>query len=76
MAKITEIWRHPIKSHGRESVSAAALSVGKTLPWDRQWAVVHDASDVDGSTWAPCQNFSRSSKAPALMAITCELDEQ
>ncbi len=60
MAKITEIWRHPIKSHGREAVRAAALSVAQTLPWDRQWAVVHDASDVDGSTWAPCQNFSRS----------------
>ena len=75
MATITEIWRHPIKAHGREAVNTAALTIGQTLPWDRQWAVAHDASDVDGSTWASCQNFSRSSKAPALMAITCELDE-
>ena len=75
MAHITEIWRHPIKSHSREAITAAELTVGQTLPWDRQWAVAHDASEADGSVWAPCQNFSRTAKTASLMAITSESDE-
>lgn len=45
------------------------------MPWDRIWAVAHDASDTDGSAWAPCNHFSRGSKAPGLAAISAELDE-
>jgi hypothetical protein len=74
-ARVTEIWRHPIKSHGREQLDRVALSAGQTMPWDRVWAVVHEKSDADGSIWVPCQNFSRVSKVPALMAITAQLDE-
>ena len=73
--KLDQIWRFPIKSHGREQVDMVHLTAGQTLPWDRHWAVAHDQSTVDGSTWAPCQNFSRGSKAPLLGAITAELDE-
>lgn len=72
---VTEILRHPIKSHSREAVSAAVLEAGKTLPWDRVWAVAHSESTVDGACWAPCQNFSRGSKAAGLGAITSKLDE-
>lgn len=72
---ITSIWRHPIKSHGREALDEVVLEAGKTMPWDRVWAVAHDASKADGSKWVPCANFSRVAKAPALMAITCTLDE-
>ncbi len=76
MAQITELYRHPIKAHGREALSSATLTVGKTFPWDRVWAVVHDASKVDRSNtdWARCVNFSRAAKALGLMAITAELD--
>jgi len=72
---VSQICRHPIKSHGRETIAEVLLTAGGTLPFDRLWAVAHDQSDVDGSTWAPCQNFSRGSKAPALAAITAKLDE-
>lgn len=72
---VTEILRYPIKSHSREAVDRARLEVGGTLPWDRVWAVAHAASDVDGSSWAPCQNFSRGAKAAGLGAITSTLDE-
>lgn len=75
MAHIAEIWRYPIKSHGRDSVDQIAVTAQDTLPWDRAWAVVHDASDVDGSNWAPCNNFSIGSKAPKLMAINASWDE-
>lgn len=71
---VTDILRHPIKSHGREALERVTLEVGRAMPWDRVWGVVHSESSVDGSTWAPCQNFSRSSKAPGLAAISSELD--
>lgn len=73
--RVASLWRHPIKSHGREALRAVTLEAGCTMPWDRVWAVAHEASTADGSGWAPCVNFSRVSKAPALMAVTAELDE-
>lgn len=72
--KVTHLWRHPIKSHGREALSEVTLALGQTMPGDRVWAVAHEASKVDGSEWAPCVNFSRGSKAPLLMAISAQLD--
>ncbi|WP_299969134.1 MOSC N-terminal beta barrel domain-containing protein [uncultured Roseobacter sp.] len=73
--KITQILRHPLKSHGREPLAQVALDAGTTMPWDRVWAVAHETSKADGSAWARCANFSRGSKAPALMAITARFDE-
>ncbi len=73
-ARIAHICRHPIKGHGREDLAAATLTAGEGLPWDRHWAVAHDAARlVDG--WNPCANFARGAKAPALMAVTSQLDE-
>ena len=73
--RITDILRYPIKSHGREAVARVALTAGQTLPWDRLWAVAHDASDADGSEWAPCRNFTRGAKVPGLQAMDAKLDE-
>ncbi len=72
---VASLWRHPIKSHGREEVTETVLSPGKPMPYDRLWAVAHERSSADGSTWVPCQNFSRVAKAPSLMAIRARLDE-
>ncbi|MEM7296288.1 MAG: MOSC domain-containing protein [Pseudomonadota bacterium] len=76
-ATVTDIYRHPVKSHGRERLDSVALTAGKTLPWDRAWAVVHDRapSDVDGSEWVSCRNFARAAIIPELMAISARLDE-
>ncbi len=74
-ATLAQIWRHPIKGHGAEALDRVEVIAGQTLPWDRTWAVAHEASKTDGSAWAPCANFSRGAKAPALMAITAQLDE-
>ena len=76
MGKLIEIWRHPIKSHGREALESVEMTAGDTIPGDRAYAVTHDQSDADGSTWVPCQNFSRGSKAPELMAIDLTWNEQ
>ncbi|WP_209834581.1 MOSC N-terminal beta barrel domain-containing protein [Ruegeria sp. HKCCE3926] len=70
---VSSLWRHPIKSHGRETLSQVTLIPGQTMPGDRVWAVAHEAAKTDGSEWAPCFNFSRGSKAPQLMAISAEL---
>jgi len=75
MTRVTDIFRHPLKSHGREALQQVSLSKGNTMPWDRCWAVAHEASSADGSTWVPCVNFSRGSKAPKLMAVNVKLNE-
>ncbi len=72
---VASLWRYPIKSHGREEMAEVTLSAGGTIPFDRHWAVAHEESDADGSTWVSCRNFSRVAKAPELMAITARLDE-
>ncbi|EEE38425.1 mosc domain protein [Rhodobacteraceae bacterium KLH11] len=70
---VTSLWRHPIKSHGRERLDQITMTPGQTMPGDRVWAVAHEASKADGSEWVPCANFSRGAKAPQLMAISAQL---
>ncbi len=75
MAHVAEIWRHPIKSHGREALLHVTLGAGECLPHDRHWAVAHDAAKLpDAGEWAPCSNFSRGAKAPSLMALDARFD--
>ena len=75
MPRVTDIFRHPLKSHGREALAEVTLSQGAAMPWDRRWAVAHEISKADGQEWAACANFSRVAKAPQLMAITARLNE-
>lgn len=75
MAKVTSLWRHPIKSHGREELETTTLIAGHTMPGDRVWAVAHEASNADNSAWSRCVNFTRVAKAPQLMAMTALLDD-
>lgn len=72
---VDSLWRHPIKSHGREALTRVQLNTGEAMPWDRVWAVAHDASKAVSGEWSHCANFSRVSKAPGLMAVTAKLDE-
>lgn len=71
---VAEIWRHPIKSHGREALPHVLLSEGRTLPWDRRWAVAHERSCYDhdrAPRWQPCSEFTRIASSPRLQAISC-----
>ena len=72
---VAQILRHPIKSLGREDLGAVTLHQGQTMPWDRTWAVAHEHSKADGTSWARCQNFLRVASSPALAAATSTLDE-
>lgn len=75
MGTVAELWRHPIKSHGRETVTSSAFVVGKCMPWDRHWAVTHEATKFDGSEWAHCRNFMIGARTPSLAGIWAELNE-
>jgi len=68
--------RHPIKAHGFEALTTSEIKAGQTMPWDRTWAVTHEATKAEGGRWAECVNFSRGAKAPHLMAIGAKLDTE
>lgn len=72
-AMVAGICRHPIKGIGREVLTHVTLSPGEGLPWDRHWAVAHEAANIVPG-WNPCANFVRGAKAPALMAVCATLD--
>ena len=72
--RLAHICRHPIKAYGREMLASVRLSAGAGLPFDREWAVAHEAARL-APGWNPCMNFTRGAKAPALMAVTARLDE-
>ncbi|QFT82782.1 MOSC domain protein [Roseovarius sp. THAF27] len=76
IATVAALWRHPIKGHGREALDTVTLTEGRTMPWDRRWAVAHEMSRADGTEWAPCANFSRGAKTGTLMAISARVDAQ
>jgi uncharacterized protein YcbX len=72
--RLAQIYRHPIKAYGREPLASVRLSAGAGLPFDREWAVAHEAAQINPG-WNPCMNFTRGAKAPALMAVTALLNE-
>lgn len=76
-ARVSNLWRHPIKAHGVEAVAASDFQAGKTMPWDRVWAIAQaGARTTPGhSDWVPSVNFSRGAKSPELMAIRARTDE-
>lgn len=74
--QVCALYRHPIKSHGREAIELVHLIQGQTMPWDRVWAVTHEATKFDGSNpeWASCHNFMIGSRTPGLVGIWAKLD--
>ncbi|SMH49708.1 MOSC domain-containing protein [Maritimibacter sp. HL-12] len=76
IAHVAEVWRHPIKSHGRERLTHVLLTEGKAIPWDRRWAVAHERScfDHERPSWQPCSEFKRVAHSPSLQAITVHCD--
>ncbi|RKF12861.1 MOSC domain-containing protein [Roseovarius spongiae] len=75
MANVAALWRHPIKSHGREALQSVELTAGGTLPWDRRWAVSHEATRAEPGEWGPSANWTIAAKVLPLMAITATSDE-
>ncbi len=71
--RLAQIFRHPIKAHGREALGHVTLTQGRCLPFDRHWAVAHEAAALMPG-WNPCMNFIRGAKTPSLQAINAQFD--
>ncbi len=76
MINVAALWRHPIKSHGRESLTDVVLEAGRTMPWDRHWAVTHAQSKFtpDNPAWVMCRNFMTATRTPGLAGILATFD--
>ncbi|MFN3615600.1 MAG: MOSC N-terminal beta barrel domain-containing protein, partial [Rubrimonas sp.] len=74
--RLARIWRHPVKSLGREALDRVALAPGAAMPFDRQWALAHAASafDPDAPVWVPCGNFLRVTHAHRLAQVEAAWD--
>ena len=74
--QVCALYRHPIKSHGREAIERVHLAQGATMPWDRVWAVTHEATKFDAGApkWASCNNFMIGSRTPGLAGIWATMD--
>lgn len=76
MANLHAIFRHPIKGHGREELSSVGLRVNEVLPYDRIWAVQHDAGKTEFSgQWISCLEMMRGARSLGLQAIEASIDE-
>ncbi|MDA9208122.1 MOSC domain-containing protein [Octadecabacter sp.] len=77
MGGVAELWRHPIKSHGREALNSIDLKAGQSMPWDRHWAVTHEATKfaAHDPKWVMCRNFMITAATPSLAGIWTTFDE-
>lgn len=73
-ARVTALYRHPVKALGAEALARTGLRAGECLPGDRVWALAHErtAFDWDAPAWTRCSVFLRGATIPALMAVTTE----
>ena len=65
---LAQIFRHPIKGIGSESLEQIRLAPGSPLPGDRAWAVAHDGAG-DHDNWQPRRNFLVVANAPLLAQV-------
>jgi len=78
MITVTHLWRHPIKSHGREALAFVDLVAGQSMPWDRRWAVTHVDCKFQTTDphWVMCRNFMTGTFAPKLAGIWATFDDK
>lgn len=74
-ARLTHIFRHPVKSAGGETLDWVELAPGQPLPGDRRYAVLHASAvqHLDGDElrrWLPKSAFLRGAAAAPLQAIS------
>jgi uncharacterized protein YcbX len=76
MSRLAHIVRHPIKSVGYEEIESASLTKGRALPFDRHWAIAHEAASFGAqpSQWASKRNFVRGVAGHQLMAVRAQTD--
>lgn len=74
--RLTDLFRHPVKSVGSEALDAVDLAPGAAMAHDRVYAVTHGKSAFDPAApaWTTCENFLRVTHIPDLAALTAAYD--
>ncbi|MFK8034367.1 MAG: MOSC domain-containing protein [Hyphomicrobiales bacterium] len=77
MAKLTDIFRHPIKGLAPESLSSAELVPGQALSGDRRFALAHKTSKYDPASpsWQKRNNFVVVALTPRLATIATKYQD-
>ncbi|MCR9222102.1 MAG: MOSC domain-containing protein [Alphaproteobacteria bacterium] len=75
---VDDICRYPVKGLAADHLDAVTLAIGRTLPFDRHWAILHAASKVDpvAPTWARKQEFLMLAKDEKLAQLGISFDEE
>ncbi|MCC5970818.1 MAG: MOSC domain-containing protein [Pararhodobacter sp.] len=74
--RLAHICRHPVKSVGYQEIKRVALTEGRPLPFDRAWAVSHEAAGFDQpESWEPKLKFLRGWAAGTLQAVRADFDD-
>ncbi len=71
MARVTDIFRHPIKGLGADSIPETALNTDRPLPLDRQWAILQEGQ-VDTGGWQKRRTFGHVARSPKLAQTRTE----
>lgn len=78
MTQLCDIFRYPVKGMGPDRLESVTLTPGLGLPFDRQWAVVHDSSGVDPAApnWAKKHNFLCLARDEKLAQLDTAFEEE
>jgi uncharacterized protein len=78
MATITALYRYPVKGFAPQRVDAAELLPGKTIAYDREWAVENGPSRFDSANpkTLPKISFLMLMRNERLAALGMEFDEE
>lgn len=71
MARVTDLFRHPIKGLGAESIAETDLNTDRPLPLDRQWAILQEGQ-VDTGGWQKRQTFGHVARGSQLAQTRTE----
>lgn len=75
---LTDIFRYPVKGMGPDRLESVSLTMGLGLPFDRNWAIVHDSSTVDAAApvWAKKANFLCLARDEKLAQLETSFEEE
>ena len=75
--QIESLWHYPIKGVGGNAINRTALSIGKTLPGDRRYALSAGslkAAQTGDGVWIQKAHFLQLMQTESLAGLRCQLD--
>jgi uncharacterized protein YcbX len=75
--KIESLWRYPVKGLTPESLSAATLTPGRCIPWDRAFALAQGDTEFNPAApaWVPKTNFACLLRNAKLAKLQTRFDD-